>query len=193
MIETTFVACTIGTSLDMFSREGEGQNSTEKFSKVGRNSLDIFSPVREGEIPFVLWHSKFTLNLQTFPNSLTVMYKLTIDSLILCRLQIPWNDRRCNKWEQRKQSGLPPFQLWWTPTPQDSPGHTWRRALLQPPVCLPDPSTNQRGGGRASSADRHTGLEKGQFTLFNQLLYNLECWQTILTMSIPFWSWGLQT
>ncbi|KAM9572171.1 protein NEDD1-like isoform 4-T4 [Salvelinus alpinus] len=36
-----------GTSLDMFSREGEGQNSTEKFSKVGRNSLDIFSPVRE--------------------------------------------------------------------------------------------------------------------------------------------------
>ncbi|CAB1323027.1 unnamed protein product [Coregonus sp. 'balchen'] len=36
-----------GPSLDMFSREGEGQNSTEKFSKVGRNSLDIFSPVRE--------------------------------------------------------------------------------------------------------------------------------------------------
>nr|XP_046204821.1 protein NEDD1 isoform X2 [Oncorhynchus gorbuscha] len=35
-----------GTSLDMFSRE-EGQNSTENFSKVGRNSLDIFSPVRE--------------------------------------------------------------------------------------------------------------------------------------------------
>ncbi|KAJ8002966.1 hypothetical protein DPEC_G00164440 [Dallia pectoralis] len=35
-----------GTSLDMFSREGEGQNNMEKF-KVGRNSLDIFSPVRE--------------------------------------------------------------------------------------------------------------------------------------------------
>ncbi|XP_010882091.1 protein NEDD1 isoform X2 [Esox lucius] len=35
-----------GTSLDMFSREGEGQQSMEKF-KVGRNSLDIFSPVRE--------------------------------------------------------------------------------------------------------------------------------------------------
>uniref|UniRef100_A0A4W5JDE9 NEDD1 gamma-tubulin ring complex targeting factor n=1 Tax=Hucho hucho TaxID=62062 RepID=A0A4W5JDE9_9TELE len=34
-------------SLDMFSREGEGQQNMEKFSKVGRNSLDIFSPVRE--------------------------------------------------------------------------------------------------------------------------------------------------
>nr|XP_046165655.1 protein NEDD1-like isoform X2 [Oncorhynchus gorbuscha] len=32
-------------SLDMFYREG--QQSMEKFSKVGRNSLDIFSPVRE--------------------------------------------------------------------------------------------------------------------------------------------------
>ncbi|XP_029552567.1 protein NEDD1 isoform X3 [Salmo trutta] len=32
-------------SLDMFSREG--QQSMEKFSKVGRNSLDIFFPVRE--------------------------------------------------------------------------------------------------------------------------------------------------
>ncbi|KAL0968436.1 hypothetical protein UPYG_G00266820 [Umbra pygmaea] len=36
-----------GACSDMFSREGEGQQSVETFSKVGRNSLDIFSPVRE--------------------------------------------------------------------------------------------------------------------------------------------------
>ncbi len=32
----------------MFSREGEGQHTTDHF-RVGRNSLDIFSPVRDGE------------------------------------------------------------------------------------------------------------------------------------------------
>lgn len=32
----------------MFFREAEGQHSSEKF-RVGRNSLDIFSPVRDGE------------------------------------------------------------------------------------------------------------------------------------------------
>ncbi|XP_030621717.1 protein NEDD1 [Chanos chanos] len=42
-----------GTDAETFSREGEGQYSTDrlpsldKFSSVGRNSLDIFSPVRE--------------------------------------------------------------------------------------------------------------------------------------------------
>ncbi|XP_043084530.1 protein NEDD1 [Puntigrus tetrazona] len=35
-----------GGSIDVFSREGEGQHSTDRF-RVGRNSLDIFSPVRE--------------------------------------------------------------------------------------------------------------------------------------------------
>ncbi|XP_059402348.1 protein NEDD1-like isoform X2 [Carassius carassius] len=35
-----------GGSIDMFSREGEGQHSTDRF-RVGRNSLDIFSPVRD--------------------------------------------------------------------------------------------------------------------------------------------------
>ncbi|XP_056596068.1 protein NEDD1 isoform X1 [Triplophysa dalaica] len=35
-----------GGSIDVFSREGEGQHSTERF-RAGRNSLDIFSPVRD--------------------------------------------------------------------------------------------------------------------------------------------------
>lgn len=35
-----------GGSIDVFSREGEGQQSTDRF-RVGRNSLDIFSPVRD--------------------------------------------------------------------------------------------------------------------------------------------------
>ncbi|XP_016313024.1 protein NEDD1 isoform X1 [Sinocyclocheilus anshuiensis] len=35
-----------GGSIDVFSREGEGQHSTDRF-RVGRNSLDIFSPVRD--------------------------------------------------------------------------------------------------------------------------------------------------
>lgn len=43
------------SSTDLMSREAEGQQGaeqhpvTEKFSSVGRNSLDIFSPTREGE------------------------------------------------------------------------------------------------------------------------------------------------
>lgn len=36
-----------GTSMDTFARGGEGQQSTEKLGKMGRNSLDIFSPARE--------------------------------------------------------------------------------------------------------------------------------------------------
>ncbi|XP_059392741.1 protein NEDD1 [Carassius carassius] len=35
-----------GGSIDVFSREGEGQHTTDRF-RVGRNSLDIFSPVRD--------------------------------------------------------------------------------------------------------------------------------------------------
>ncbi|KAA0701477.1 Protein NEDD1 [Triplophysa tibetana] len=35
-----------GGSIDVFSREGEGQQSTDRF-RAGRNSLDIFSPVRD--------------------------------------------------------------------------------------------------------------------------------------------------
>lgn len=35
-----------GGSIDVFSREAEGQHSTDRFT-VGRNSLDIFSPVRD--------------------------------------------------------------------------------------------------------------------------------------------------
>lgn len=35
-----------GGSIDVFSREGEGQHTTDHF-RVGRNSLDIFSPVRD--------------------------------------------------------------------------------------------------------------------------------------------------
>lgn len=44
-----------GSSADLISREAEGQQGaeqlpvTEKFSSIGRNSLDIFSPTREGE------------------------------------------------------------------------------------------------------------------------------------------------
>uniref|UniRef100_A0A8C1QFK1 Protein NEDD1-like n=1 Tax=Cyprinus carpio TaxID=7962 RepID=A0A8C1QFK1_CYPCA len=36
----------LGGSIDVFSREGEGQHTTDRF-RVGRNSLDIFSPVRD--------------------------------------------------------------------------------------------------------------------------------------------------
>ncbi|XP_051545797.1 protein NEDD1 [Myxocyprinus asiaticus] len=35
-----------GGSIDVFSREAEGQHNTDRF-RVGRNSLDIFSPVRD--------------------------------------------------------------------------------------------------------------------------------------------------
>lgn len=44
-----------GSSADLMSREAEGQQGAEqlpvaeKFSSVGRSSLDIFSPAREGE------------------------------------------------------------------------------------------------------------------------------------------------
>lgn len=41
----------VGGSIDMFSREAEGQHCTDRFT-VGRNSLDIFSPVRDGEGTF---------------------------------------------------------------------------------------------------------------------------------------------
>lgn len=37
-----------GGNTDVFFREPEGQHSSDKF-RVGRNSLDIFSPVRDGE------------------------------------------------------------------------------------------------------------------------------------------------
>lgn len=35
--------------MDGMCREAEGQQGTEQFSSVGRNSLDIFSPAREGQ------------------------------------------------------------------------------------------------------------------------------------------------
>lgn len=44
-----------GSGADLMSREAEGQQGAEqlpvpeKFSSVGRSSLDIFSPTREGE------------------------------------------------------------------------------------------------------------------------------------------------
>jgi len=41
----------VGGSINMFSREAEGQHGTDRFT-VGRNSLDIFSPVRDGEGTF---------------------------------------------------------------------------------------------------------------------------------------------
>lgn len=45
-----------GAGADVMSREAEGQQGTEqlpvveKFSSVGRNSLDVFSPAREGQM-----------------------------------------------------------------------------------------------------------------------------------------------
>ena len=45
----------VGIGLDGFSREADGQHSTDalfsmdKVARVGRASLDIFSPIREGE------------------------------------------------------------------------------------------------------------------------------------------------
>ncbi|XP_046890271.1 protein NEDD1 isoform X1 [Hypomesus transpacificus] len=36
-----------GTSVDVFLRAGEGQHSTDTYQKTGRNSMDIFSPVRD--------------------------------------------------------------------------------------------------------------------------------------------------
>ncbi|XP_032437018.1 protein NEDD1 isoform X2 [Xiphophorus hellerii] len=51
------VTCTGGASAEVMCREGEGQQGAEqrpqgeKFGIVGRNSLDIFSPTREGPDP----------------------------------------------------------------------------------------------------------------------------------------------
>ncbi|XP_073328741.1 protein NEDD1 isoform X1 [Pagrus major] len=49
-----------GAGAEVMSREAEGQPGTEKFSSIGRNSLDVFSPAREdcrtqgtsGDTPF---------------------------------------------------------------------------------------------------------------------------------------------
>ncbi len=53
----------LGGSIDVFSREGEGQHTTDHF-RVGRNSLDIFSPVRDGE--------------ETFPSALSQLCPLHV-------------------------------------------------------------------------------------------------------------------
>ncbi|XP_016403604.1 protein NEDD1-like, partial [Sinocyclocheilus rhinocerous] len=53
-----------GGSIDVFSREGEGQHSTDRF-RVGRNSLDIFSPVRDGEETFPTALSQFCTDTDT--------------------------------------------------------------------------------------------------------------------------------
>lgn len=42
----------LGGSADVFCRESQGQHSSDKV-RVGRNSLDIFSPVRDGERIFL--------------------------------------------------------------------------------------------------------------------------------------------
>ncbi|XP_073328742.1 protein NEDD1 isoform X2 [Pagrus major] len=54
------VTSTGGAGAEVMSREAEGQPGTEKFSSIGRNSLDVFSPAREdcrtqgtsGDTPF---------------------------------------------------------------------------------------------------------------------------------------------
>ena len=56
-VVSTVVCPAGGATAEVMSREAEGQQgleqppAVEKFGSVGRNSLDVFSPAREGQCP----------------------------------------------------------------------------------------------------------------------------------------------
>lgn len=70
----------VGGGADVFSREAEGQHSSDKF-RVARNSLDIFSPVRDGErILFLQWFAGCTQHSEYIQ-----IYFLFFASFIKCK------------------------------------------------------------------------------------------------------------
>lgn len=83
----------VGTVGEVFSREAEGQHSqdqlpsVEKFSSIGRNSLnlDIFSPLNEGKITDVASFA-FLMYYPVYCHS----WFQNVPFHLLCRLQNTW-------------------------------------------------------------------------------------------------------